>query len=543
MSLKDFVNLQKIGEGSYSSVHKVRRISDNQEYALKKVKLSGLSEKEKDNALNEIRILASIAHPNMIAYKDAFFDESSHSLCIVMELAVNGDLSKKIDSAKKRNSFVPEEEIWTVALHMLRGLKAMHSKKILHRDLKCANVFISKQDEYKIGDLNVSKVAKRGLVYTQTGTPYYASPEVWRDEPYDSSSDIWSFGCILYELAALNPPFRAKDMEGLYKKVQKGIFERIPQRYSNDLQKFIALCLQVSSVQRPSVTQLLNNVLLKRNTQFLAESPEEQQDKENTLSPEDLLNTIKMPKNPRQLKEKLPKPQYDKEILNNSYDGEIQRKERNHNRNMSVKMNRIQSVTNHKQHQYLQQQQQLMLEQEGKDVVLPLIPRSQQQKILEPISNSQLQAQQNNSNIIGSQNDIYSRIGSNRYENSSSIVSDSRNYLQEIQPKKRINQNGSSGNYNEDYSQKYNRYDQQPRSINSPTISVISKKDTGYSNPVNSINPLRNRVNSINQINSYARIANLYQNSKNPYNNYSGNSMQSVSIDYNPQYSRPVWWG
>lgn len=75
---------------------------------------------------------------------------------------------------------------------------------------------------YKLGDLNVSKVAKKGLVYTQTGTPYYASPEVWRDEPYDTKSDIWSLGCIIYEMAALKPPFRAKDMEGLYQKVQKG---------------------------------------------------------------------------------------------------------------------------------------------------------------------------------------------------------------------------------------------------------------------------------------------------------------------------------
>ena len=179
MSLRDFVNLQKIGEGSYSSVHKVKRLSDNQEYALKKVKLQGLTEKEKDNALNEIRILASIGHPNMIGYKDAFFDENTHSLCIIMELADNGDLQKKIELAKKRNALIAEEEIWTVALHMLRGLKAMHSRNILHRDLKCANVFITKSDDYKIGDLNVSKVAKRGLVYTQTGTPYYASPEVW----------------------------------------------------------------------------------------------------------------------------------------------------------------------------------------------------------------------------------------------------------------------------------------------------------------------------------------------------------------------------
>ena len=86
----------------------------------------------------------------------------------------------------------------------------------MHRDLKCANIFIDNTNTYKIGDLNVSKVAKKGLVYTQTGTPYYASPEVWRDEPYDVKSDIWSLGVIMYEACTLKPPFRAKDMEGLY---------------------------------------------------------------------------------------------------------------------------------------------------------------------------------------------------------------------------------------------------------------------------------------------------------------------------------------
>jgi len=83
--------------------------------------------------------------------------------------------------------------------------------------------------------MNVSKIAKKGLLYTQTGTPYYASPEVWKDKPYDSKSDVWSIGCILYEMATLLPPFRAENMEGLYKKVIKGHFDPIPGYYSKDL--------------------------------------------------------------------------------------------------------------------------------------------------------------------------------------------------------------------------------------------------------------------------------------------------------------------
>lgn len=80
--------------------------------------------------------------------------------------------------------------------------------------------------------MNVSKIAKNGLLYTQTGTPYYASPEVWMDKPYDCKSDIWSLGCVIYEMVTLKPPFRAEDMEGLYKKVVKGIYQKISGVYS-----------------------------------------------------------------------------------------------------------------------------------------------------------------------------------------------------------------------------------------------------------------------------------------------------------------------
>lgn len=86
---------------------------------------------------------------------------------------------------------------------MMQGLKQLHDKKIVHRDIKCANVFLMKDGDLKLGDLNVSKVAKQGMLQTQTGTPYYASPEVWNDKPYDLKSDIWSAGCVLYEMIML----------------------------------------------------------------------------------------------------------------------------------------------------------------------------------------------------------------------------------------------------------------------------------------------------------------------------------------------------
>ena len=95
-------------------------------------------------------------------------------------------------------------------------------------------------------------MAKKGLLYTQTGTPYYASPEVWRDQPYGIKSDIWSLGCVLYEMVTLKPPFRANDMNGLYKKVLKGIYPPVSDQYSKQLKEVIALMLKVDAKQRPT---------------------------------------------------------------------------------------------------------------------------------------------------------------------------------------------------------------------------------------------------------------------------------------------------
>lgn len=301
MSIKDFQIISRLGEGSYSSVWKCKRLSDGKEYAMKKVKMNSLSAKEKENALNEVRILASISSPFIIGYKEAFFDDNSMTLCIVMELAA-GDIYNKIQSHTKKRTYFPEAEIWSAFVQMTKGLKILHDNKILHRDLKCANVFMSLDNTAKLGDLNVSKVAKSALVYTQTGTPYYASPEVWGDKPYDAKSDIWSLGCVVYEMAALKPPFRANDMQGLYKKIQKGIFDKIPSQYSQELTQMITFCLQVSPSQRPSCDQLLNNPIMIRQGRM--GTPH---DEPNAM---DLLGTIKMPRNPRALAGQLPKANY-----------------------------------------------------------------------------------------------------------------------------------------------------------------------------------------------------------------------------------------
>ncbi len=92
---------------------------------------------------------------------------------------------------------------------------------------------------------------KDGRLKTQTGTPYYASPEVWKDAGYDKKSDIWSLGCILYEITALHPPFQSEDLEGLSKKVIKGAYRKVSEEYSEDLREIINELLQVLPEKRP----------------------------------------------------------------------------------------------------------------------------------------------------------------------------------------------------------------------------------------------------------------------------------------------------
>ena len=273
-TLDDFMVEKIIGKGSFGSVYLVKRKIDQKLYALKSVLLEKLNKKEQENSVNEVRLLASVYHPNVISYKEAFFDDNNNSLNIIMEYAENGDLQSEIIKKKKESEMFNEEIIWLYSIQMIQGLKALHDKKIMHRDLKSANIFLSKNKlQCKLGDMNVSKVIKEKVLRTQTGTPYYASPEVWRDEPYSYKSDLWSIGCVIYEMCEFMPPFNGKDLDELFVNVCMGKIKRINNNYSDDLWKMILMLLQNDPEKRVNCDEFLENDLIKGKINELKNNP------------------------------------------------------------------------------------------------------------------------------------------------------------------------------------------------------------------------------------------------------------------------------
>ena len=314
MSFDDFILGKQLGKGSFSWVNIVTRKQDKKKYAMKRVNIINLSEKEKLSSLNEIRILSSLNHPNIIGYKEAFFDSKTRTLNIVMEYADDGDLQQKIKNNLKNHLHFTENTIWEWFIQILEGIKYLHDNKIMHRDLKSANIFITKNGIVKIGDLNVSIIAKLGMAKTRTGTPYYCSPEIWKDLPYDYKSDIWSMGCILYELCMLKPPFRGTSLKELCFNIIKGSYLPIIKYYSDDLIYIISRILVVDPNKRATLDELLSSDILKKRISMM---------RKNIITNEinigqkrkqvNFMETIKLPRNFKEINNKLPKNKYNPE--------------------------------------------------------------------------------------------------------------------------------------------------------------------------------------------------------------------------------------
>ena len=207
--IKNYKIEKKLGEGQYGIVYKVKKENDNNYYVLKQISLVGLSGAEKNEVKIEAELLSKINSKYVVKYYESF--TYNNKLNIIMEYCENGDLSEYLEKLKKNRKKLDENEIYKIFIKILIGLADIHKVKIIHRDLKSLNVFLTKNNDIRIGDFGIAKLLDKAL-YAKTfiGTYYYLSPEICKDIPYNYRSDVWALGCILYELCTYEYPFNGK---------------------------------------------------------------------------------------------------------------------------------------------------------------------------------------------------------------------------------------------------------------------------------------------------------------------------------------------
>lgn len=305
--MDNFIRLKKLGQGSFGYVYKVKRKSDNKLYALKWMEIT-------KDALNEVRLLASLEHPNIIKFFEAFpfYNKNSRNirLSIIMEYANNGDLAMLIKKNKLSNTHLEESRIWKYVSQMSSALYFLHENGILHRDIKAANCFLTKDDTIKIGDMNISKVVKQNqLARTKIGTPYYMSPEVWNNIPYNQKSDVWALGCLVYELAAFKVPFTGYSVIDLSRKINRGSYIKKPNiHYTHHFWKIVNSMLKVKPYDRASMKSIYDVAAFKYDNTDIKNNIAPIKNKSNENM--NMLKTIKMTPVLQKLTSRMPKTRY-----------------------------------------------------------------------------------------------------------------------------------------------------------------------------------------------------------------------------------------
>ena len=254
--------IQEIGRGAFSIVYKVKSKENNNIYCLKKINTKKTKDKE-----NEINILSNLSHPNLIKCFFSFYN--SENIYIIMDFCEFGDLFSLLQSVKKKKVFVNEDIIWNIAIQVLVGLNYLHSKKIIHRDIKLLNLFMTKDKKIKIGDMGMSIIFdEEELIHSRVGTPLYIAPELVKKEKYDYKIDIWSLGCSLYHLAKTVPPFTDENLIKLGNSIINDQPSNLPICYSNELYDFILRLMIKNKDQRPSALEALELIPEKIKKKF-----------------------------------------------------------------------------------------------------------------------------------------------------------------------------------------------------------------------------------------------------------------------------------
>lgn len=235
----------------------------------KVVLLDQLKERDRCLALQEVEVLRRMHHPHVVRHFSSWLHggKGTEALITVMEYCAGGDLRAWLEVCSRDGEHLPENYVLNLFAQMALGLRYVHSQKILHRDLKTSNMLLDGEHRVvKIGDFGIARVLDStvAVAITTLGTPYYMSPEVCKGEPYRDKSDMWSLGCVLYELCMFRHAFESQSLLGLVYCIVSERYEPVPaDQYSSALAELLACLLAKRDEERPSAFEALTREVLQ----------------------------------------------------------------------------------------------------------------------------------------------------------------------------------------------------------------------------------------------------------------------------------------
>lgn len=257
MYKKNYKEKYVIGRGNFGVATLVTERDSQKDFIAKKIALGSLSDYELKCCQLEAKLLESLDHGNIVKYKGTILEDGQ--LIIVMEYCPGGDLSQLIKTHKESRSFFPEDQIALWMTQLISALRYLEERRVIHRDIKSSNVYLTEDGNLKLGDFGIAKILSctSDVAKTVVGTPYYMSPEVCENKPYSCKSDIWSLGCLFYELASLRHPFNGTSFLALVMSILKEDPPELPSCYSKDFKDIVAKMLAKDPHKRPSPQELL----------------------------------------------------------------------------------------------------------------------------------------------------------------------------------------------------------------------------------------------------------------------------------------------